>query len=163
MKRVVIFSVILLSALSAQAHKFYMSITEINYNAQTDKLEVIIKLFTDDLEVALREGSEKKLYLGTEKEASSSDSLMADYVSRHFILNAGKQPLPYDFLGKEYDQDYTWLYLEYELDTSLKDLFLRNSLLMAAFPEQVNKVNYRLHHATGSVSLHKDHLTAVLD
>jgi hypothetical protein len=141
-------------------HKFYMSVTDMEYNEESKSLEIIIQFFTDDLEKALEQGRER-VFLGTEKETEEVNLLIEKYLNRHFRLQRKNSPIPYTFLGKEASIDYTWVYLEVENFDATKDFVLENNLLTELFEEQSNQVNYLKDGLSRSITLHKDESTAV--
>lgn len=141
-------------------HKFYMSVTDMEYNEESKSLEIIIQFFTDDLEKALEQGRER-VFLGTEKESEEVNLLIEKYLNRHFRLQRKNAPIPYTFLGKEASIDYTWVYLEVENFDASKEFVVENKLLTELFEEQSNQVNYLKDGLSRSVTLHKDESTAV--
>ena len=133
-----------------------MSITSLEYNHQTDALEVIVKFFTDDLEDALESLNNNTLYLATEKEAPETDSLLNAYIKTHLKFSQKNKPLPANFLGKEASRDYTYAYLEIENFKETEPTRLENTLLISIFEDQVNQVNYKNGERSKSLSMHKD-------
>lgn len=142
------------------AHKFYMSITDIEYNADTKSLEVIIKFFTDDLEKALEENTKERLWLGTEKEVATINDYLKNYLSSNFLLTQNDQPQLMTFVGKESERDYTWVYLEYKGFDESSKVWLENKLLIELFEDQANRVNFKNGGYSKSVTLHKSHTGA---
>ncbi len=140
----------------ASAHKFYMSITEMQYNENNGYLEIIIKLFTDDIEKALEQQSDSSIFLGTPKESSQADELLQNYLQKNFTLKTGQQALDIRFLGKEVDKDYTWAYLEVKDFKPDEKYTIKNSILINLFDSQANRVNYYYKDKTHSLNFHKD-------
>ena len=137
-----------------------MSITSLEYNAQTDALEVVVKFFTDDLEDALENSSNYKLFLATKKEASATDSLLEMYLNNHLQFSQKNKSLKANFLGKEASRDYTYTYLEIENFKEDEFTQIKNTLLISTFKDQVNQVNYKNGERSKSISMHKDNRLA---
>lgn len=137
-----------------------MSITSLNYNAQNNSLEIIVKFFTDDLEKALEETTDKALFLATNKEADETDSLLKVYLLNHMTFTQKNKVLPLVFLGKEADRDYTFTYLEIEKFNPSKTTQITNNLLISTYEDQVNQVNYKNGKHSKSISLHKNLITS---
>jgi len=125
---------------SGFAHKFYVSITEVNYNTENKSLEISIKLFTDDLEAALEEGTTKKLWIGDEREAPETDSLLATYLNKKFNIHVNDEAQIAAFLGKELEADVTWCYLEIMNVSDIKNITVNNRIFMELFDDQKNLV-----------------------
>ena len=147
-------------SLSLSSHKFYMSITSLEYNAQTDALEIVIKFFTDDLEAALQNSTSEKLFIATDKEATETDSLLEIYLNNHLQFSQKNKPITIRFLGKEASRDYTYAYLEIEDFKEDQVTQVENTLLISIFKDQVNQVNYKNSEHSKSFSMHKDDRTA---
>lgn len=137
-----------------------MSITSLEYNSQTDGLEVVVKFFTDDLEDALENSNSHSLFLATEKEAAETDSLLAAYLNNNLQFSQKNKPLTASFLGKEASKDYTYAYLEIENFKEEQITQVKNTLLISIFVDQVNQVNYKNGERSKSFSMHKDFRTA---
>jgi len=139
MRYFILLSVFFLS--SGFAHKFYVSITEVNHNTENESLEISIKLFTDDLEAALEVGQTKKIWIGDEREAPETDSLLADYMSKKFVITINDEVQKATFLGKELEADVTWCYLEIMDVADIKSLTISNRIFMELFDDQKNLVH----------------------
>lgn len=135
-----------------------MSITEMRYNEKNKSLEVTIKLFTDDIEKALESKSDSALFLGTEKEASQTDQLMEAYLKEHFSIKQNEEEMYYDYLGKEVDRDYTWLYIEVQNFSPDQKHELKHSMLTDLFEDQKNQINYYFNEKVHTLNLHRGKL-----
>ncbi len=138
------------------AHKFYMSTTDVKYHSETKTLQSTIKLFTDDIEKVINEENGIKIFLGTEREVKETDHLLEKYILSHFELKTKNETVKLTFLGKEVDQNYTWIYLESNEISSPKRIEIINSLLVDYFEEQSNRVNFENGSIKNSNSFHKD-------
>ena len=67
-------------------HKFYVSLTEIRYNPESERLEVSMRIFPDDLDKALERNFGISTQLATELESNEADSLLQVYLDFHFAL-----------------------------------------------------------------------------
>src|SRR5690554_2872150 len=158
MKKIILLLFVLASHQFASAHKFYMSITEMQYNEESSYLEIIIKLFTDDIEKALEQNADSSIFLGTPKESPLTDDLLQDYLKKHFSIK-NEQKVTINFLGKEVDKNYTWVYLEVPNFNPEIEYEIKNSLLIDLFDTQANRINYYYKEETHSLNLHKDQLS----
>jgi len=67
--------------LAAALHDYHMSNIDIEYNAETQALEIIAKIFIDDLEDGIAaSGVEEKLYLCTDREVETGDDQVYAYL-----------------------------------------------------------------------------------
>lgn len=121
-------------------HKFYVSLTEIRYNAQSERLELSMRIFPDDLDRALLERSGIQTQLATKVEHENADSLIKAYLLESFSLQADGVEIAFSYLGKEPESDAIWCYLESGPLSAPQNLSIRHELLTEIFPDQVNIV-----------------------
>ena len=119
-------------------HKFYVSLTEVRYNAQTERFEVSIRIFPDDLDRAILERTGIHTQLATELEHLRADSLLMVYLLEDFTLQVNGEVLGLNYLGKEPESDAIWCYLESQKVQAPETITVRNAILTEYFPDQVN-------------------------
>ncbi|MEO1438384.1 MAG: DUF6702 family protein, partial [Bacteroidota bacterium] len=133
------------------------------YNEQTGALEMSLKVFTDDLEEAVKTSSNTDLFLDTQKERSSADSLIGLYLEQQVQFEVDGQALNINFLGKEYEADGTWLYIEIPCKKPTKALTVRNYVFMELFDDQQNIIHLAIDNQTKSFILHKGHKSQTIN
>ena len=121
-------------------HEFYVSLTEVRYNSDSERMEVSIRVFPDDLDRALLQKHGIFAQLSTELEAPEADSLLGRYLGRHFSLEINGKPLKLEYLGKEAEADAIWCYLESEPLSEPLNYQIFSSILLESFEDQVNIV-----------------------
>ncbi len=125
-------------------HEFHLSLTEINHNAEKKTLQIAVKLFTDDLTVALEQGEKKKLNIGTQNEVPQANELIASYIKQHLMLKVNGKDVVFEHLGKEAETDATWCYVEVKNVAKVQTLEVQNTLLIEAFDDETNMVNLNI-------------------
>jgi hypothetical protein len=126
------------------AHEFHLSLTEIRHNSETRSLEVSIKLFTDDLLLALEQAGAPKMELGTENEPPEANELIESYLKAHFKLMVNGKPTEFTYLGKEAELDATWCFVEVKDVKKVQAIEVQNTLLLEAFDDQTNMINLNI-------------------
>lgn len=119
-------------------HKFYVSLSEIRYNDSTERFEVSIRIFPDDLDLALLERTGIHTSLATELEHEKADSLLMVYLLEDFKLQVNGEELELNYLGKEPESDAIWCYLESSQVAAPETVTIVNAILTEFFPDQVN-------------------------
>ena len=119
-------------------HKFYVSLTEVRYNTQTEHFEISMRLFPDDLDRALLDRTGIATQLDTEMEHQWADSLLKVYLLEEFSLLVNGEELELNYLGKEPESDAIWCYLESSKANEPRSITVRNAVLTNYFPDQVN-------------------------
>lgn len=121
-------------------HDFHTSLTELRVNAKEKTVEVTVRVFTDDLEAALtKTNANQRVRL---EAADAHDPLIDRYLKQHVVLTAASgKPRPFRYLGKEFEADATWLYLEFPLAEPLAGAKFQQAVLLDLFDDQTNLVN----------------------
>lgn len=123
-------------------HDFHTSLAEIEYNTNSKSFEVSLRVFTDDLEQALSQKNDlENLSLDKTKKYNH---LIEAYIKHNFyLIDPKNQQLPISFLGKELDDDVTWVYFEMPFRKYKPGYKMRNSILTELFDDQVNFINLK--------------------
>ncbi len=101
--------------IASSNHDIHFTKSTFDYNNETKTLQVVMNVFTDDLELAIERSHEGlDLEIGAENQHVKTDSLIADYVLNHIMFTNNSHKIEFDFIGFEYDYDICYLYLESE-------------------------------------------------
>ena len=147
-KTLIVFCLVLMTNFWASAHKFYTSLTQVDYNIKTHSAEVIMNLFTEDLEVAVSNFQKRKVK-STDKDFNT---LCYKYLDSKFQLRGTKNQLfKNEYVGLEYNRDMVSIYLEIKLNQGLNQSHLKQCALLETFTDQTNIVN--LKNGTNKTSL----------
>lgn len=120
-------------------HKYYVGYTELAFKPDDQRLEISVRLFSDDVETALERNGHGQVVLA---ENDTLDGALRDYFVKNFRLMANSRPLELNYLGKQVEFESTWFYLSVEEVKRLKRLSLTNELLMDVYPEQTHLVRF---------------------
>ncbi len=145
------------------AHPFYVSICQVDYNKQDETLEISLKIFANDLLEALANEGETKIYLGEQNENPKTDTLIYNYVQKHLNLEVNNQLFHYNFLGKEMDKDVVWSYFEIENIGSLESLSVSCDLLVQEFESQNNIIQVNKNGIIKNLLLNKNKTSGMLE
>ncbi len=132
-----------------------MSVSEIHYNADSKRFELVVKFFLDDMEHIIEEINGKSIFLGTEKQDASAEVQIKSYCLSHIKL-FDKDDVNLSWIGMETDQDYLWVYIESEPVSAPDELRIYCDFFLETFKEQSNHINYTIKESTKSATLHKD-------
>ncbi|NKI30322.1 DUF6702 family protein [Croceivirga thetidis] len=126
-------------------HKFYVSVTNVNYSEKNDSFEITTRVFIDDLESVLKERYDIKAALDTSSESDMADFYIEKYLRAKLVVEIDGEPLNYTYLGKKYDADLVLFYLEVENVglSNLKSLAIYNEILTDLYDEQKNIVHIK--------------------
>ncbi|MCD8404781.1 hypothetical protein LNI90_05715 [Tenacibaculum dicentrarchi] len=145
----------ILPLLAFSLHKYYISLTEISYQEETKSVQMIMNVFIDDIETAINKDYNVDLQLTSNNELKNVDSLFVNYLTKNFKIKINKKQVTYNFIGKEYDGDIVYFYLETEHITSINTIEIENNMLIKYFPEQQNLIKASVKEERKSLFLDK--------
>ena len=147
------------------AHKFYVSVTNINYSEKDEALQITTRIFIDDFEKVLQERYGFQANLATDEESDLADEYIEKYLNTKFVIKVNGENRGYTFLGKKYDSDVMICYLELnkiELP-KLTTIEVQNEILTDLFDEQQNVVHFKLKDKKKSFVLVKENNKGMLN
>lgn len=162
-KYIILVLLVLLVGFKAQAHDYHASIMDVKYNPKTQNLEVALRVFTDDLEGALSLRNKARVTYSSDSE--KVEQYLAEYLisKLSFELEKGK-PLKQRFIGSEEETEAVWLFIEVPVQKqSLQHLYVKNTLFMELYNDQMNVVNVTYKGKVNSVLLQKNDAEKKLD
>ena len=128
----------LLLSYAALVHPLFVSVTEINHNAQEKTLEISCKAFTDDLEKAIEKSVNVKLDLFNVKDKTATEKAVAEYFKKHLVLKSDGKPLQMEFIGFEREGEATWSYFQVNNIPAVKRIEITDNILYEASNDQIN-------------------------
>ena len=121
-------------------HKFYLSNTSIEFNAQTRAIEITSKIFTDDLEHAIE--AQCYRYHSLHPQTPEVYELVKKHIGEKLSLQVGDRNVVLNFIGYSVDNDMTTLFIEGNYFDP-NQVVVRNTILLELFPDQQNIVEVR--------------------
>lgn len=137
-------------------HKFYVSVTQIDYNEKKDRIEISSRIFIDDLEKSLNHKYKTKLNLATNVETPEAKNYIIKYLKEMLNLKVNNESLDIVFLGLEYEDDVVILYLKSNFDKKITTLNFKNKILLETYDEQQNIVHTNIQQQKKSFLLTKN-------
>lgn len=150
----ILIGILISISFTADAHKFYVSISDLSYNVAKKRIEGSIKMAAHDFETVLENKFEKKILIENIADTSVIGRYAQHYLSEHFkVYSEGKMAAPH-FIGKEVtlSQDLFY-YFTFTNISNPKSIKIVNTLFFDLFPKQQNIVHYKYNQQTKSVTL----------
>ena len=122
-------------------HPIHVSTSNIEYNKQDGKLEVICTLFTDDFEDALAKQYHAKTDLTKQEMHKAMDELVKKYIAANLDIQADDRSVKLNYLGYEINREATDVYFESDALPQIKKVDVAVSLLYSLFDDQMNIVH----------------------
>jgi hypothetical protein len=148
--------------LSFSAHKYYLSLTQIAFKESSKSVQIIINVFMDDIETALNKDNNIDLQLSTKKELPNNDVYFENYLRRKLQFKIDTIVKEFKYIGKEYDGDLVYFYLEIENIAKVSSIEVTNKILLKHFPTQENLIKSKVGTKNKSILLSKDQYIELL-
>jgi len=126
---------------SFYAHKYYLSVTDLVYNEEKQSVQMITRLFYDDLENVLQERYDEDIIVDASSDQELLDKYLAKYFTAKLKLTINGTPQKLQYIGKEYEDDYVVCYTEVQGVLSIEDFTVESTLLLDLFIDQKNMVH----------------------
>ena len=125
---------------TSSAHKYYFSLTEMEWNTESQTFEVVVDLSTHDAEYALSAIYNEKIFL----DSKNFESLLQHWLDKHLILLLNDTATDWQWIGIEGTHKKISIFLESQVIQPNSRVKLENTLLTQVFSKQVNTVNVKI-------------------
>ena len=129
------------------AHPIHVSLCELRYNEEAASFQVSLKIFIDDLEVAIKKEGYPPLNLGAATESELTQQNLAAYIDKNFFIELNGHKVESHFVGKELSDDYlaVWCYMEYPATISKSEICtITNRVLLDLYTDQRNIMDIKM-------------------
>lgn len=123
-------------------HPFHVSVTDIVFDERSGAIQISSRIFTDDLENALRLMSGNPTFDILENP-KVTDDLIGQYFAKTLKLTLDDKTQKVVYLGSEVEADAHWCYLEVTGIKPPAKVALEFDLLHELFDDQRNMVHFR--------------------
>jgi hypothetical protein len=149
--------------ISASSHKFYVSITKVEFVPGKRSLQVICKVFTDDIEDVLQQRYDKAIRLDSGWDEERIDQLLSQYFDMKLKIVINGSAVDLKYLGKQYEIDITRIFLEGSDIKAFNNIEVTNEILMELFEEQENIIHCQVGDTRRSLVLKKESPSGMLN
>lgn len=144
-------------------HKYYVSVTEIEYISEQKSLQIISRVFIDDFESTLRNRYDERLTLAVDNEDELVNYYTERYLKEKLKITINGEPIQFNFIGKEYEDDLMLSYLEAVNLNEISTIEVVNRVLFETFPDQKNIVRFKINSTNKSILLVKENDKGLLN
>ncbi|WP_248723745.1 DUF6702 family protein [Seonamhaeicola sp. ML3] len=119
-------------------HKYYLSVTQVEYVEDKQSVQIITRIFLDDFENLLQQRYNEAIVLEEHEEMVSTNEYIELYLKGKINIKINGEAADIKYIGKEYDLDLLKVYLEIEDVASINSFEISNSVLFDLFEGQQN-------------------------
>src|SRR5687768_14925216 len=94
-------------------HPIHVSVTEVEFDEKDQALEIMMRVFIDDLELSLRNSlAQPDLDILHPGKGQTTDGLISNYLKEHFKVSLDKKIQETQYLGHEREAEAFVIYIE---------------------------------------------------
>ena len=134
-------------------HKYYVSITQIEFVKEQQSVQIISRIFIDDFESVLRKRYDKSITLDRGDDETEIDGYIKKYLLTKIEISINNKEVIPNFIGKKYDDGIMHCYLEIENVKSISTFQIKNKVLFDMFEDQKNVIRTNINNKNKTVVL----------
>jgi len=145
------------------AHKFYVSVTNIEHSKADKALQITTRIFIDDFQRVLKERYDFQQELTVEEDPKEVERVMNKYLTKKIKIWVNGELKAFNFLGRKYEDDVAICYMEIEGVDEVTSLEIENGLLYEIEEDQQNLVHVKIKNTRKSLLLVKENDKGLLN
>ncbi|TRX62571.1 hypothetical protein FNH22_00300 [Fulvivirga sp. M361] len=135
-------------------HPLHVSVCEIEYDQESATLEIVQRVFIDDLEMEIsNDRNDRNLDLFEPSNGLTTDQMVSDYLMKRLSFEVNGKPVSFNYLGYEEEWPALFCYVEIPEVESLSSLKVRNEILTNVYNDQINIVHINANKKKNSMKL----------
>lgn len=144
----------LLLSLIGLLHPVHLSVTEITYSEKDKALQIISRIFIDDLELSIqRDLKDENIDLLNPKSPVTTDQLLSAYLPKHLKVKVDGKQQKLNFIASEVEDLAILCYVEITGIKKLKTVEVLNDVIMETHTDQSNLVHVTYKEKVKSIRL----------
>ena len=137
-------------------HPLHVSVTEIEMDEKDKRLEVMMRVFTDDLELTVRQKLGKPELELLSLSENARDEIVRAYLKDRFKISLDGKPQKVNYLGHEQEDLALIFYIEVPNVKKWKTIQIQNEVIMETHSDQSNLVHVTVRETVRSLRLTKN-------
>lgn len=125
-------------------HKYYVSVSNVRYNKDVKRLQMVTRFFIDDLEDVLSERTSTKITFNNLEEINAQKKVIDQYLKSKITFKVDGKKADLVYLGADYEIDQVALYIEFPHEKQPEYIDVKFTALMEYFEEQKNLVHFNI-------------------
>ncbi|MYA78561.1 MAG: hypothetical protein F4014_09545 [Gemmatimonadetes bacterium] len=144
------------------AHVFYVSIARVKWNADDARLDISVRIFTDDLEEAIVAKGGPRLRLWTDQAHADRDRHVSEYLASRLAFRVNGVDRQLTYAGMEDALDATACLVQITGVDRVETIEVENRILIEMFDTQANVMRFEIAGEKKYVNLSKKTVTGTV-
>jgi len=149
------------SSAHAIDHAIYLSVVEIDHSAG-GSASIKIKVFTNDMEDALKNEFQKSINLVEPGACESNKIEIVNYFAKHFLCSINGTDVSLSFRSCELTGDAIWFHFEVACPPNWNEIKITADYFLELFPTQSNVVSINHDNKKKFIRLTQSNVTGVV-
>ena len=141
--------------IGSYVHPIHVSVTEIEMDEKDKRLEIMMRVFTDDLELTLRQTTNQPELELLSLSENARDEIVAPYLKSHFKISLDGKIQKSNYLGHDQEDVALIFYIEVPNVKKWKNIQIQNDVIMETHADQSNLVHVTVQEKIRSLRLTK--------
>lgn len=138
-------------------HPLHVSVTEIEMDEKEKRLEIMMRVFVDDLETTLRQSLKQPELDILNPKSQTLDHMMEAYLRPRFKILLDGKVQTFKYLGHEQENEAFIFYIEVDKVRKWKTIQVQNDIITEVFDDQSNLVHVNWGDTVRSLRLTRNH------
>jgi hypothetical protein len=144
-------------SLAAMLHPLHVSVTEIEMDEKDKSLEIMMRVFVDDMELTLKKDRNlTTLDITRPTNGLTVDQMASSYLNGHFKISLDGKAQQIKYLGHEVEDEAFIFYCEIRNVKKWKTIQIQNDIIIEVHEDQSNLVHVTVGETIKSLRLTKD-------
>ena len=147
----------------SQYHAFYVSVCEIYHNPKTLSLEISMKIFIDDLELAIQNSGREDFKILEDVDQDLIGEEIERYLQDKLVIQVDDKNTANNLIGFELEGDALICYIEIEKIESISKIKVHNSVITELYEDQINLTHLQYKEQLKSLKTTKSDPEGIID
>lgn len=145
-KATLFFTILFFVGLSSfSVHKFYVSIYQVDFVPEKQRIEITARIFMDDLNLALENEYKSKTQIGEKSETQADVAMLQKYLNKHIRVSINGKDMKTLYHNKEIDNNVVVIYLKINDIKKIKTIQFSNNALLDLYSDQQNIIQTNIY------------------
>ncbi len=140
----------------ASLHPVHVSVTEITLDEKEKELEIISRIFWDDLEKSIRDVKKQPELNLLEPNTVTTDQLVWEYLQQRFKITLNGKPQKIKYLGHEIEGEAILCFIQVSGVKKFETIEVFNNVITEVYDDQSNLVHVTVREKVKTLRLMRD-------